>query len=150
MSPNEHDPSGWPETTRPTGQHYTVAALTHFDMQRHICLRCLSQLATAPRTDIFLSDLSEPSCSAFLVLGLWRNLIADASRMTITNPESLSHSACACWLQDGLGPPQASRQARLWGVLLSACAFNAPFNALQHCLSKPPCLRLVGPLNGHS
>ena len=27
----ERDPSGWPETTRPTGQHYTVAALLHLE-----------------------------------------------------------------------------------------------------------------------
>ena len=31
MSPKEIDPSGWPETTRPTGQHYTVAAILHSD-----------------------------------------------------------------------------------------------------------------------
>ena len=42
------------------------------------------------------------------------------------NPDSLSHSTCACWLQDGLGPPQASRQARLWGVLLTAYVPKAP------------------------
>ena len=59
------------------------------------------------------------------------NFIADASRMTITNPASLSHSACACWLQDGLGPPQASRQARLWGVLLTAHVPKAPKHALS-------------------